>query len=141
MRRSRISAALLAAVLVLSIPLLVSAQTAERQEQPPAAPDRQQSPMMQEIHDLLADARAELADLEADYRAAAGPERNELEKRIATLKIETEIAVLETQLRSARAAGRSGDDVRRLEESVAALSAAPRSKASPRPRAEPGAER
>ncbi len=139
MRPAHLPAAVLAAVLLLLVfsPKIVMA------DDPPAPPAAAPalSPMMQEIRGLLDEARARLAELEAVYSAASGAERDALEKQIATLKIETEIAVLETQIRYARAAGRSGDDVRRLEESVAALRGAPRPKASPRPRAEPGAGR
>ena len=123
-------AALAVASLILLTPMLAFPQSSEG----PA------SPMVREIFDLVAAGRAELADLEAAYRAAAGAERDALERRIAALKIDTEISVLETQLRYARAEGRD-DDARRLENAIASLRQAPQLRAAPRPRAEPGARR
>jgi len=140
MRSALPSVAVIASVLILVIPVCASAQSADPAAPPAETPATNLSPMMQEITDLITAARAELADLEAAYLAASGSERNDLEKRIATLKIDTEIGVLETQIRHAAAAGRD-DDVRRLSDSVAALRKIPRSHASPRPRAVPGAGR
>lgn len=136
MRPALICAAFLAAVLLLSITAPALADT----EPAPAAPERTLSPMMQEIQDLIAAARADLDDLEADYRLATGSERDDLERMIADLKLATEIAVMETQLRYAAAEGRA-EDVKLLEETIAALRGQRRPTAPPRPRAEPGAER
>ncbi len=131
---SRAAAAV--AFLILMTPMIALAQSPER----PAPPERPASPMAREIFDLLADARAELGVLEADYMAASGAERDALEKRIAALKIGMEISVLETQLRFARDDGRD-DDARRLEQAIASLRQAPQLDAPPRSRAEPGARR
>lgn len=87
----------------------------------PARPVRTASPMMLEIRGVLAAENEKLAGLRERAKSAATPEiAIVIQREIERVKFDTEIALLRTQAKFARAAGRT-EVAARIERAVADL--------------------
>lgn len=101
-------------ILVLAWMLFAALPPVVRATEEPAAPSpttkrvAKLSPMMTEIRAVLDGERSALKSLNERFRAAKDPDATiALQREIARVKLDTEVAVLRVQAKHARAAGRA----------------------------------
>jgi hypothetical protein len=99
------------------------------------------SPMMAEIQALLEETNAAVADLAGQVAAAASEEiARDLQLRAEQLKRDTELAILNIQLRYAHEAGQA-ELAAQIEETIARITNPPAPTAPAEPRPAPGNQR
>lgn len=142
MRFQRYSIPLLLTVVLLAVATPAALRAAEETAAPAPKPRlAKASPMMAEIRAVLDEERAALRSLNERFRAAKDPDAAiALQREIARVKLDAEVAVLRVQAKHARAAGRA-DVAASLEtaiEQMLAPAAPPPS--APRPARTPATE-
>lgn len=101
------------AMLLIAVALCGAARAAEETVAPAASAEKaprvaKSSPMMVEIRAVLDGERAALRPLNERFRAAKDPDAAiAIQREIARVKLDTEVAVLRVQAKHARAAGRA----------------------------------